>query len=356
MPAPREQMSEVFISYKREDKVRVGRLVQALERQGLSVWWDRELPGGESWRANIEAALDKARCVVVVWTQGSVGTGGSFVRDEAGRAARKGLLVPVLLDKVDPPLGFGETQAIDLTRWRGKVSDPFFQDLVDAARARIAGRPAPAPFGPIKRLRRRLTAGAAASVLLAAGAAFANNVLQVQNRACVAPVAQPGLSDLCGALGLGARPVRDERLAWAAREEGKCDGLRTHLQRFPSGAYRDTAQALLNARSVVVETSWKLGEQPQPLRLLVGRDGDASIDDAAAKARAIERGTKRAEQMCRDFDAAGLTRLQAALVEPQEWQCSREGGGVVCGFEGKALCRQEHLQRIEKELCIGKAP
>jgi hypothetical protein len=191
---------------------------------------------------------------------------GLLVRDEAGRAARKGLLVPVLLDKVDPPLGFGETQAIDLTRWRGKVSDPFFQDLVDAARARIAGRPAPAPFGPMKRLRLRLTAGAAASVLLAAGAAFANNVLQVQNRACVAPVAQPGLSDLCGALGLGARPVRDERLAWAAREEGKCDGLRTHLQRFPSGAYRDTAQALLNARSVVVETSWKLGEQPQPLR------------------------------------------------------------------------------------------
>jgi hypothetical protein len=349
-------MSEVFISYKREDEVRVGRLVQALERQGLSVWWDRELPGGESWRTNIEAALDKARCVVAVWTRGSVGLAGSFVRDEAARAARKGLLVPVLLDKVDPPLGFGEIQAIDLTRWRGKPNDPFLQDLLAAVRARIDGRPVPAPLGPMKRLRRRMTAGAAASVLLAAGAAFANNVLQVQNRACAMPVAQPGLSDLCGALGLGARPPREERLAWAARAEGRCDALRLHLQRFPNGAYRDTAQALLNARSVVVETSWKPGEQPQPLRLLVGRDVPASTDDAAARASAIERGTRKAEQMCRDFDAAGLTRLLSAQVEPQEWQCSREGRGYVCGFEGKALCRQEQLQRVENEVCLGKAP
>jgi len=46
-------MSDVFVSYKREDEVRVAPLVHALEAAGLDVWWDRGLPGGESWRANI---------------------------------------------------------------------------------------------------------------------------------------------------------------------------------------------------------------------------------------------------------------------------------------------------------------
>lgn len=38
-------MTDVFISYKREDEARVGRLVQALEKAGLKLWWDRDLPG-----------------------------------------------------------------------------------------------------------------------------------------------------------------------------------------------------------------------------------------------------------------------------------------------------------------------
>src|SRR5688500_9183756 len=125
-------MNELFISYKREDEGRVGRLVQALERTGLSVWWDRGLPGGADWRQQRQSALDAARCVIVVWTQESVGPSGDFVRDEAGQAKRRGVLIPVLLEKVPLPLGFGEIQAIDLTRWKGNPRDPFFQDLCGA--------------------------------------------------------------------------------------------------------------------------------------------------------------------------------------------------------------------------------
>ena len=40
-------MNEVFVSCKREDEARAGRLVQALEGTGLSVWWARGLSGGE---------------------------------------------------------------------------------------------------------------------------------------------------------------------------------------------------------------------------------------------------------------------------------------------------------------------
>ena len=106
-------MTDVFVSYKRDDEVRVGRLVKALQKQGLSIWWDRELPGGEQWRAKLEAALAQAKCAVVVWTRASTGADGGFVKDEAARAARRQILVPVTLDKVEPPLGFGELQAVD---------------------------------------------------------------------------------------------------------------------------------------------------------------------------------------------------------------------------------------------------
>jgi hypothetical protein len=81
--------------------------------------------------------------VIVVWTRESVGPAGDFVRDEARRAKGRGVLVPVKLDKIDPPLGFGEIQAIDLTHWKGSSRDPFFQDLVAAVTAKLEGRPVP---------------------------------------------------------------------------------------------------------------------------------------------------------------------------------------------------------------------
>ena len=149
-------MSDVFISYKREDETRVGRLVQALERAGFSVWWDRGLPGGESWRLQIESALNAAQCVIVVWTRESVAPAGEFVRDEARLAKSRGVLVPILMDKVDPPLGFGEGPAIDLTHWKRSLRDPFFKDLCAAVQAKIDGREVPPAKGPMERLRRRL--------------------------------------------------------------------------------------------------------------------------------------------------------------------------------------------------------
>ena len=83
-------MSHVMVSYKREDEPRVAVLVRALRANGLEVWWDQGLPGGEAWRANIEKALDDARCVVVAWSYGSTGPDGGFVRDEAARALLTG--------------------------------------------------------------------------------------------------------------------------------------------------------------------------------------------------------------------------------------------------------------------------
>ena len=131
--------TDVFVSYKAEDRPRVKPLVSALEAEGFSVWWDAHVGGGTHWREDIEEHLNAAKCVVVTWTKRSVGREGDFVRDEASRAQRRGVYLPICLDAVDPPLGFGEVQAVSLRGWRGDRSDPRFLTLADAVRKYING-------------------------------------------------------------------------------------------------------------------------------------------------------------------------------------------------------------------------
>jgi serine/threonine-protein kinase len=134
-------MSDVFVSYKAEDRRRVQPLVAALEEKGLSVWWDAQIGGGDEWRRSIERELDGAKCVLVVWSKRSTAPEGRFVRDEASRAMERGVYLPVRIDNVRLPLGFGETQALSLTGWRGKADDGRFQAVLAAVKAIVAGRP-----------------------------------------------------------------------------------------------------------------------------------------------------------------------------------------------------------------------
>ena len=103
-----------------------------------SVWWDEHIGAGDAWRETIERQLDEARTVVVIWSKRSVGPEGSFVREEASRAQRRGVYVPVLIDPVSPPLGFGENQATSLKAWHGDRSDPHYRAVL-AAIQRICG-------------------------------------------------------------------------------------------------------------------------------------------------------------------------------------------------------------------------
>lgn len=40
-------MSDIFLSYSRDDRDAVEPLAEALAREGYSVWWDRNLTGGQ---------------------------------------------------------------------------------------------------------------------------------------------------------------------------------------------------------------------------------------------------------------------------------------------------------------------
>ena len=121
-------MSDIFISYSSEERNRVLPLVNALGKTGWSVFWDRTIPAGKTWRQVIGAEIRTCRSVLVVWTQNSVTS--EWVLEEAETGKRRGILIPVLLDDVEPPFGFGNIQAANLTAWNGDNSSPSFTHLV----------------------------------------------------------------------------------------------------------------------------------------------------------------------------------------------------------------------------------
>ena len=65
--------TDVFLSYKAEDRPSLAPLVAALEAEGLAVWWDVHISAGTNWHKEIEQHLDNARCVIVAWSKRSVG-------------------------------------------------------------------------------------------------------------------------------------------------------------------------------------------------------------------------------------------------------------------------------------------
>lgn len=346
-------MSHVFISYKQEDMARARRIAGALENSGFSVWWDRSLPNAQSWHVTIEEKLKDAGCVIVLWSHGAVAPEGHFVRDEARVGQEKGLLVPVLIDRVRPPLGFGELQAIDLVGWRGNASSPFYKDLVATVRAKIEGGTAPPPRGQKIRLARRVLAGGAASLALSLVAAMAFDAFGAGSKVCAAPGLQPGLSDACGAAGVGGRPTRDERLAWSHIAKGSCQALRDHINRFPNGAYHGLAGDLLAARTVTQEDRWS--PAVRRLTLVATEDGAPAATLPAAQANALKASQTKAANLCRALAAGTIFRFRAAKPVAETWTCTGSTT-KTCTFEGHADCEVDVRDVASHETCGASAP
>ena len=102
-------MADIFLSYNEKDREVAHRVAAMLGAGGWTVWWDRRIPAGETWRSVLEDALENMRCMVVVWSKRSVES--EWVYEEASEGRRRGKLVPVMIEPVRPPAGFREIQA-----------------------------------------------------------------------------------------------------------------------------------------------------------------------------------------------------------------------------------------------------
>jgi hypothetical protein len=151
-------------------------LIQALEKAGHTVWYDRHIHGGAQFSRKIEQALDDADAVVVLWSGRSLES--AWVRDEAAEGRERGKLVPLSVGKVSPPMGFRQFQTIDLGAWKGRGKVPRLPELLEAVATqtqqppdRPSATPKPEPVGVhVKPMRPWLLAAASIVLLLALGA------------------------------------------------------------------------------------------------------------------------------------------------------------------------------------------
>jgi len=136
-------MADVFLSYAREDRDRAEQVARGLEGAGIAVFWDNEIPPGQTWADYIEQKLTQCKALIVLWSEHS--TKSQWVREEARLGRDKGVLIPVMIDASQPPFGFGEVQAANLSSWSGETEHPNWRRFVDAVATFTKAEPRPAP-------------------------------------------------------------------------------------------------------------------------------------------------------------------------------------------------------------------
>jgi Tol biopolymer transport system component len=121
-------LTDIFLSYSREDQIVARRFAGGFEREGLSVWWDQSLTPGEAFDQVTERALGEAKAVIVLWSKSSVNS--RWVRAEATQANADHRLVPVMIEHCKRPIMFELTHTAELSEWQGNIEDPEWQSFV----------------------------------------------------------------------------------------------------------------------------------------------------------------------------------------------------------------------------------
>jgi hypothetical protein len=342
-------MADIFISYKKEDAGRVVRIVEALRAEGLSVWWDHGITPGSQWDQTIQTQLNAAKAVVAVWSEASISA--PWVKEEAGVAKNRGILLPVLIDDVEPPLGFSLIQAADLRGWDGDAKDPHFQHFLAALKAILSGE---RPVGlEAPRRRRGLPMGwlIGGGVALAALVAVALFLLGGGGgRIAVSPTPQgyEAKAEVGYAAPLGPVAPGDQELFERARESGAKTDFQDYLRAFPNGTHADEVRTILLTCRAETREVWNPGQAAQPVR---GISVQSDLTQEQACQEATRMANTQADRNCAAIAGNVGYRNGAATVQPAACDCTQAAYGWSCTVDMAASCAWE--QRVEQpvEVC-----
>jgi hypothetical protein len=337
-------MTDVFISYKREERDAITTMVERLRALKVDVWFDGQLSHRPGFDEEIAQRLQAARCVLVCWTPAAIAS--EWVRGEAALAHGDGKLVACFLEptRLLPPFNLQQTE--DLMRWAGQDDDPGWLRLLAAIGERLQ-RPGLAtwtavmqPSAPPQALRDWLTA-------------------HVDDP--LADAVQARLSQLAGE----DAPTRDERIALEAKartQRRKADDARSRALAAARGL-RDPAEQrrrllalsgllVLVAVAAAAGIGYTLDAQrrstalgrlsgPQELRAFIERQRWHPVaDEALRRYQALD----TAAWLAARADGRVLT-LQRYLAD---WQGPPEGQYLDAARQ--ALAQAKQVQRAQQAL------
>jgi hypothetical protein len=340
-------MADIFISYKKEDAGRVIRMVEALRAEGFDVWWDHGIKAGSEWDRSIHKELYAARAVIAVWSEASVGA--PWVKEEATVGKNRGVLLPVKIDEVDPPLGFMMIQAANLTGWRGDRNDPHWTFFLDAVRSILSGTPA--AEAPVRHAPRAHNPFAIPAVVLAA--------VVVAALAVWGFVFQRGSVPVAGTPPAAAPPAaqisENEQKLWdkAVAEKTRA-AFQSYLLAYPNGAYAQRARDILLTCRVETQEVWKPGPDVanQMVRGVSGGPLSSGMTPEQHCAKAKSDVRAQAKLMCETIVTNGGYRNAKWSVADTPCDCQRPNDKVItCIADLAYSCRWEMKVVERTETC-----
>ncbi len=233
-------MADIFISYKKEDAGRVVRIVEGLREAGFSVWWDHGIAPGSNWDQSIQTELNAAKMVVAVWSELSISA--PWVKEEAGVGKARGALLPVRIDDVNAPLGFGLIQHADLIDWDGDTDDKHWKHFLAATRAVMSGEPVKGLERPVKKKNGWLKILPIFAVCLLAAGAGGYALYKMSSIAGVSVDYDNGATtDYSRGAPKKASPAEQAMYDAATESRLKTDYL-DYLRAYGTGVYADTVR------------------------------------------------------------------------------------------------------------------
>ena len=121
-------MHEIFLSRSEKDSEKALKVINFLEDNKFSVFWDRKNPVGTNFDKFIAKKLAEAKCIVVLWSQNSLNS--DYIRAETAIGVERDIYCPILIDEVDPPFPYGKLHAAKLFDWDGKTPTDQIDELL----------------------------------------------------------------------------------------------------------------------------------------------------------------------------------------------------------------------------------
>ena len=290
-------------------------------------------PGHAGWEP-AEAAAEEARCVIFCWSRATEGAQASGYRALAQRCLKRKTAIGIELARGSTPDDVAGMMIYDLAGWRSAprgiwrwlVGTLFLDDIVAAARSKVAGGDPPLPIAPRKLIALRLYAGIGGLVAVTAA-----------------------LTTLLALYQMIPWPRYAEESEWARLKPGSCKPLDDFRQKWPHGRHADQAAARSEARRLVTRIDWRPATRPLEIDVPAGMAEPR--DEREARSLVVASAKADAQRACEGLKSYGA-RLEDVRTELGPITCVRLAAGFICGMkQGRALCIVKEPHEQADEFC-----